>query len=323
MNEENWDLEIRREDLEGRLRQAEKANKRLIQTNERQQKELHALVAVTEEREMETLERCERLKRQIHALENEKRQLQLEPLSSSPAPAPSRTLPLSPTPSASPSPTADRERLSTSLFRKKKAPAPPLSSLVDENTQLLRTVTDLRVAMEKERAEKAELQQLLAESQDRVEQQQHELSCSSIIVCQTPELSTLPVDMSTQCDNGTFLSHTRLPSPALQHPPSPPLVHQQARLASIDSEESELGEENERVKAINAVTQSMIGDWMTKTTRKYVVNKTGVSQYKRHRRYCWIHPYTRTLYWSATQPDVDHHESKAKQGEKRILPNEA
>ncbi|ORY93587.1 meiotic cell cortex C-terminal pleckstrin homology-domain-containing protein [Syncephalastrum racemosum] len=315
LNDENWSLEVTRQELEARLRQAEKVNRRLAHNNERQQKELQALVNLTEEREMETLEKCDRLEQQVHALKDEKRQVRVRPYSSSAMPAPSRTL--SPPALAASSPPIGRDHLSAPSFNTKKKPITPSpSSLTDEDNPLLHVVRDLRIALEKERAEKVEVQRLLSESQDRVEQQQHELSCSSIIVCQTPELSNLPVDASTQCDKDMFLSQALLASPVSQHLPSPRPVHQREMLLSMDMEDCELEKEeyeDERKKAIDAVTHTMIGDWMTKTTRRYVVNKTGISQYKRHRRYCWIHPYTRTLYWSAIQPDVDHHEAKAKQ----------
>lgn len=64
-------------------------------------------------------------------------------------------------------------------------------------------------------------------------------------------------------------------------------------------------------KVIQALTHAMIGDWMYKFTRRYVAGKTGN---RRHHRYFWIHPYTKTLYWSYTQPGVDHDESRSKRG---------
>lgn len=62
---------------------------------------------------------------------------------------------------------------------------------------------------------------------------------------------------------------------------------------------------------INLITQTMIGDWMYKYTRKAVGG--GLSEY-RHQRYFWIHPYTRTLYWSTNAPGLDGTEAKAKSG---------
>ncbi|KAI7883397.1 uncharacterized protein EV154DRAFT_428217 [Mucor mucedo] len=62
---------------------------------------------------------------------------------------------------------------------------------------------------------------------------------------------------------------------------------------------------------INLITQTMIGDWLYKYTRKAVGG--GFSE-KSHKRYFWIHPYTRTLYWSVSAPGLNGNESKAKSG---------
>ncbi|KAI8393448.1 uncharacterized protein BYT42DRAFT_609242 [Radiomyces spectabilis] len=62
-------------------------------------------------------------------------------------------------------------------------------------------------------------------------------------------------------------------------------------------------------EVISAITQTMIGEWMFKHTRRHVGG--GISENK-HKRFFWVHPYTRTLYWSATEPGVDSNEAKAK-----------
>lgn len=67
---------------------------------------------------------------------------------------------------------------------------------------------------------------------------------------------------------------------------------------------------------INLITQTMIGDWLYKYTRKAVGG--GLSE-KSHKRYFWIHPYTRTLYWSVTAPGLNGNEAKAKSGNYFIL----
>lgn len=63
---------------------------------------------------------------------------------------------------------------------------------------------------------------------------------------------------------------------------------------------------------VAAITRTMIGECMWKGTRRYVMGRNGLSQVKGHSRYFWIHPYTMTLYWSATQPGANHKESKSK-----------
>lgn len=52
-------------------------------------------------------------------------------------------------------------------------------------------------------------------------------------------------------------------------------------------------------RMIQAITQTMIGEYLWKYTRK--TGREDMSE-NRHRRFFWIHPYTRTLYWSDRDP---------------------
>lgn len=52
-------------------------------------------------------------------------------------------------------------------------------------------------------------------------------------------------------------------------------------------------------RMIQAITQTMIGEYLWKYTRK---TGRGEMSEKRHRRYFWVHPYTRTLYWCDRDP---------------------
>ncbi|KAI9659476.1 MAG: hypothetical protein M1821_001734 [Bathelium mastoideum] len=52
-------------------------------------------------------------------------------------------------------------------------------------------------------------------------------------------------------------------------------------------------------RMIQAITQTMIGEFLWKYTRK--AGRGDMSE-NRHRRYFWVHPYTRTLYWSEQDP---------------------
>ncbi|KAG5968214.1 hypothetical protein E4U57_007161 [Claviceps arundinis] len=54
-------------------------------------------------------------------------------------------------------------------------------------------------------------------------------------------------------------------------------------------------------RMIQAITQTMIGEFLWKYTRK---TGRGEMSEKRHRRYFWVHPYTRTLYWSDSDPSA-------------------
>jgi hypothetical protein len=63
-------------------------------------------------------------------------------------------------------------------------------------------------------------------------------------------------------------------------------------------------------RMIQAITQTMIGEYLWKYTRRTV---TGDMSNTRHRRYFWVHPYTRTLYWSDQDPsNGGKNESRAK-----------
>jgi hypothetical protein len=52
-------------------------------------------------------------------------------------------------------------------------------------------------------------------------------------------------------------------------------------------------------RMIQAITNTMIGEYLYKYTRKAGSKEMSSS---RHRRFFWVHPYTRTLYWSEQDP---------------------
>ncbi|KAI9729866.1 MAG: hypothetical protein M1834_006615 [Cirrosporium novae-zelandiae] len=54
-------------------------------------------------------------------------------------------------------------------------------------------------------------------------------------------------------------------------------------------------------RMIQAITQTMIGEYLWKYTRKA---GRGEMSANRHRRFFWVHPYTRTLYWSDRDPST-------------------
>ncbi|KAH0537430.1 hypothetical protein FGG08_005783 [Glutinoglossum americanum] len=54
-------------------------------------------------------------------------------------------------------------------------------------------------------------------------------------------------------------------------------------------------------RMIQAITQTMIGEYLWKYTRKA---GRGEMSANRHRRFFWVHPYTRTLYWSERDPQM-------------------
>lgn len=61
------------------------------------------------------------------------------------------------------------------------------------------------------------------------------------------------------------------------------------------------------------ITQTMIGEFLYKYTRKSF--SKGHSD-QRHKRFFWIHPYTKTLYWSSGDPgSASVTEQSAKSGQ--------
>ncbi|KAI1437855.1 hypothetical protein GGR50DRAFT_610291 [Xylaria sp. CBS 124048] len=62
-------------------------------------------------------------------------------------------------------------------------------------------------------------------------------------------------------------------------------------------------------RMIQAVTQTMIGEYLWKYTRK---TGRGEMSEKRHRRFFWVHPYTRSLYWSDRDPAASNSRGEMK-----------
>lgn len=90
----------------------------------------------------------------------------------------------------------------------------------------------------------------------------------------------------------------------------------QRRPSLISQSSFGLGSLPTNLSVISAITKTMIGDWLWKYTRRTVGG--GISEH-RHRRFFWIHPYTRTLYWSTVEPGVDGSEALAKSGKSSLF----
>ena len=135
-----------------------------------------------------------------------------------------------------------------------------------------------------------------------------------------------PADQTISVGSPTRSGTTPRASRASQHHPRSPI----SRRSSVSSFASELDERfNIRTEGsgvysgrpfdagpgtdprmIQAITQTMIGEFLWKYTRKPGRPEMSSS---RHRRYFWVHPYTRTLYWSDQDPQsAGRSELKAK-----------
>ena len=62
-------------------------------------------------------------------------------------------------------------------------------------------------------------------------------------------------------------------------------------------------------RVIQAITQTMIGEHLWKYTRNQM-QRSKISE-NRHRRFFWIHPYTKTLYWSAENPAISKESNRS------------
>ena len=135
-----------------------------------------------------------------------------------------------------------------------------------------------------------------------------------------------PADSSVR--SPTRESAVQRPSQASRHTRQGTMNSQVSRKSSVSSFASELDERfNIRPEAaaashgfeaspgtdprmIQAITQTMIGEFLWKYTRKAGRSEMSAT---RHRRYFWVHPYTKTLYWSDQDPQTaGRNELKAK-----------
>lgn len=95
-------------------------------------------------------------------------------------------------------------------------------------------------------------------------------------------------------------------SPNMKEPPSTP-----DKTADLTPRAIVNGPSTDPV-IIHAITQTMIGEFLYKYTRRTIGKGVGE---KRHKRFFWVHPYTKTLYWSSADPGSSNvSESSAKSG---------
>ncbi|KAG0038100.1 hypothetical protein BGZ82_001113 [Podila clonocystis] len=76
------------------------------------------------------------------------------------------------------------------------------------------------------------------------------------------------------------------------------------RRMSVSSNYDGQGTTSTDPSMIQVITQTMIGDYLWKYTRRPTVMASVISE-KRHRRYFWVHPYTKTMYWSLNNPAAE------------------
>ncbi|KAG8882348.1 hypothetical protein FRB97_008362 [Tulasnella sp. 331] len=119
---------------------------------------------------------------------------------------------------------------------------------------------------------------------------------SSAIISRRASVSS---SKSSELDHPT--SHPRTPS-------RPVATTKQSTTPA--NETPQQGEGDAEDEVIQSITQTMIGEFLYKYTRRVVGKGHGE---KRHKRFVWVHPYTKTIYWSSVDPGSSSaNESSAK-----------
>ena len=109
---------------------------------------------------------------------------------------------------------------------------------------------------------------------------------------------------SMSSDNNHYFA-ARSQSRAINAPPTPGVLPQNGS--------ANPGARGTDPAILHAITQTMIGEFLYKYTRRTIGKGHGE---RRHKRFFWVHPYTRTLYWSDADPGSSNvSESSAKSGE--------
>jgi len=122
------------------------------------------------------------------------------------------------------------------------------------------------------------------------EHERRELSSTSL----TSDRSALSPRSSMSSDHNVFLNRRTTPNATGK------AVEQPERNSATDP------------TIIHAITQTMIGEWLYKYTRRTIGKGYGE---KRHQRFFWVHPYTKNLYWSSADPGSNNvSESSSKSG---------
>jgi hypothetical protein len=108
---------------------------------------------------------------------------------------------------------------------------------------------------------------------------------------------------SSSAASMSSVASSRTSEPTMNEGPQPPLPGAAGEATPGSSSDPVI---------IQAITQTMIGEFLFKYTRRKVTK--GISE-KRHQRFFWVHPYTKTLYWSSSDPGAQNvDQSSAKSG---------
>ncbi|KAI8985374.1 meiotic cell cortex C-terminal pleckstrin homology-domain-containing protein [Pilobolus umbonatus] len=175
----------------------------------------------------------------------------------------------------------------------RKKHVPELDGLKSSLAQAESVVAHLQNDLDAERKKKQELDLLLRESQEMIENIQKGDSSGDkrlTIVTLEDELSHVGYETYNQ----SFVQVQSFYNKQYKDPYK----------ASTENDEFK--------QLLPYIMHTMIGEWVYKYTRNKVGH--GISEKHCHKRFFWLHPYTKTLYWSQQQPGVEEGEWKVKSG---------
>lgn len=132
---------------------------------------------------------------------------------------------------------------------------------------------------------------------------------------QGPQMAVSTMDMSSIQSSapGTVANVPRATNAAPENSPAFALAQLKQKASQLDSYSLHTFNTviTTKQEMIAAITQTIIGEYLFKYYRK-MGPFSSVSE-SRHERYFWIHPYSLTLYWSATNPSLcDPSENKVR-----------
>lgn len=193
------------------------------------------------------------------------------------------------------------------------------TSLLDAHT----VVKSLQLDLENEKQKKDELDTLLRESQETIEsmQSQHQKNVSTSVAsswCQESSVSatSLEQELESAENRSTAVAVAMAEAEkygsltaAKNSTTDTSRTTNSSDLTTLDTSYQEFTHPNGFDKVLPCVMHTMIGEWLFKFTRNRVGH--GISN-KSHQRFFWLHPYTKTLYWSEHAPGTKSGEFKAK-----------
>lgn len=196
----------------------------------------------------------------------------------------------------------------------------------------------LQLDLENEKLKKSEVEALLRESQETIEQMQQQkadVDDAAEQWCQQDNAASVhtnasPVSAVTSLEEELSNVESRQAEAEElerygsmlmnQHAPYYPSEEQQEQDTPVHplALPNHVGHMEGFEKVLPFVMHTMIGEWLLKYTRFKV--KSGISD-NAHKRFFWLHPYTKTLYWSQQEPGVQGGEYKAKSGKLQCFVN--